>query len=81
MPRDPLRVAPLPSEPSEEDLELLADGALGVAEAARFAGVGRSTIYAALAAGELRSLRRGRRRLIPRRALVAWLAAGLHRGA
>ena len=59
------------------DFELLADGAVGVAEAVQFAGVSRATLYDAMAEGQLAYLKRGRRRLIPRRALVAWLAAGL----
>ena len=58
-------------------IELLADGALSVAEAVRFASVSRATLYAAMSAGELVFVKRGRRRLIPKRALVAWLAAGL----
>ena len=38
------------------------------------AGVGRTTLYQALAARSLRSLKVGKRRLIPLDALKAWLA-------
>jgi excisionase family DNA binding protein len=52
-----------------------ADPAIAVApaEAARRAGVGRSTLYLALRSGELPSLKLGRRRLIRLDALDAWL--------
>jgi excisionase family DNA binding protein len=52
------------------------DEALAVspAEAARRSGLGRTTIYAALKGGELRSLKIGARRLILVEALKAWLA-------
>jgi len=53
------------------------DNALAVspAEAARRAGVGRTTLYAALKAGDLKSLKIGSRRLIMVDALRAWLAS------
>lgn len=47
--------------------------AVSPAEAARLAGVGRTTLYAALSAGELKSFKFGRRRLIRIEALEAWL--------
>jgi excisionase family DNA binding protein len=52
------------------------DEALAVspAVAARLAGLGRTTIYAALTAGELKSLKVGARRLILVETLRAWLA-------
>ncbi|MEM7238764.1 MAG: helix-turn-helix domain-containing protein [Pseudomonadota bacterium] len=43
-------------------------------EAARFAGVGRTTLYAALSAGDLKSIKIGTRRLITVDAIRAWLA-------
>ncbi len=46
-----------------------------IAEAAHAAGIGRSTLYRAIGSGELRSLKIGKRRLIPVDALEAWLAA------
>jgi excisionase family DNA binding protein len=45
------------------------------AEAARLAGVGRTTLYAALKSGALPSLKLGRRRLIKIGALQDWLDA------
>ena len=41
------------------------DRLLSVAEAAHQLGIGRSRLYAELGAGRLRSLRVGRRRLVP----------------
>lgn len=68
-------VAPADAAPNgplrEGDLD---DGCLSVAGAAGFAGVGRTTLYAAITAGALATVKVGRRRLVPRRALVRWLA-------
>ena len=47
--------------------------AVSPAEAARLAGLGRTTIYAALGSGELKSLKIGKRRLIAVDALRSWL--------
>ena len=44
-------------------------------EAARLIGIGLTTLYAALAAGALRSAKIGKRRLITIEALKAWLLA------
>ena len=49
--------------------------AVAPAEAARLAGVGRTTIYEAIGAGALRSVKIGKRRLITIEALRAWLLA------
>ena len=49
--------------------------AVSPGEAARLAGVGRTTIYASIAAGELRSIKLGKRRLIAVEALREWLRA------
>lgn len=43
-------------------------------EAARLAGIGRTTLYAALAKGDLPSIKIGTRRLIRVEALREWLA-------
>jgi len=47
--------------------------AVSPAEAGRLAGVGRTTIYAAISSGELRSLKIGTRRLVAVDALREWL--------
>lgn len=47
--------------------------AVAPAEAARLAGVGRSTLYLALKSGALPSIKLGKRRLIRVDALEAWL--------
>ena len=44
-----------------------------VVQAAQVAGVGRSTLYQALAAGKLRARKLGRRTLILEHELRAWL--------
>ena len=49
--------------------------AVAPAEAARLAGLGRTTIYEAIGAGALRSVKIGKRRLITIEALKAWLLA------
>ena len=47
--------------------------AVSPAEAARLAGLGRTTIYAALGSGALKSIKIGKRRLIALDALRSWL--------
>jgi excisionase family DNA binding protein len=49
--------------------------AVSPAEAARLAGIGRTTIYAAISSGSLSSLKVGKRRLIAVATLRAWLQA------
>lgn len=49
---------------------------IGVAEACRALGVGRSTLYALTRAGAIRSVRIGRRRMYPTNALCEWIRAG-----
>jgi excisionase family DNA binding protein len=49
--------------------------ALTVEEAARRLGVGRTTMYALVASGQVQSVRIGRLRRIPAEALAAYLAA------
>ena len=54
---------------------------VSVAEAASALGVGTDAVYALVRTGELRAARIGRRWLIPRAELAAWLdrAAGIDR--
>tara|TARA_X000001316_G_C890734_1_gene12573 strand:+ start:281 stop:496 length:216 start_codon:yes stop_codon:yes gene_type:complete len=47
--------------------------AVSPGEAARLAGVGRTTLYAALAKGDLKSMKIGTRRLIKTTAIHDWL--------
>lgn len=49
--------------------------AVSPGEAARISGLGRTTLYAAIGSGALRSLKIGKRRLITIEALKDWLAA------
>ena len=58
-------------------VELVSDGAAGIPEAEEFTGLGRSTIYGLMEDGSLAYVKVGRRRLIPRRALVELLERGL----
>lgn len=55
--------------------EMYADGSVTVAEAVRFSGLGRTTLYALMAGGRLPYTKVGARRLIGRKALIALLAA------
>ena len=48
---------------------------LSIGRAAVLAGVGRTTIYAAIGAGRLRSVKVGRRRLVPASAIAELAAA------
>ena len=59
------------------EVATLADGCFSIAEAAGFSGLSRSTLYEAMEAGELAFVKVGRRRLLPRLAVVQWLARGL----
>ena len=43
--------------------------------AARLAGIGRTSLYAALAKGDLKSIKTGTRRLIKIEAIHEWLAS------
>jgi excisionase family DNA binding protein len=48
---------------------------LSIDEAATMLGIGRSTVYAELAAGRLRTTKVGRRRLVPAGAIADYVAA------
>jgi excisionase family DNA binding protein len=61
--------APSIHQPAAADPRL----AVSPAEAARLAGIGRTTLYEALSCGALRSLKIGKRRLITIEALKDWL--------
>jgi excisionase family DNA binding protein len=50
------------------------DRLLSVDEAATMLGIGRSALYSEIAAGRLRSLRVGRRRLVPAAAVAEFIA-------
>jgi len=56
-----------------------ADGMLSVAAAAKFSGIGVTKLYALMGSGDLPSVRYGRKRLIPRRGLVAFLESRIAR--
>ena len=57
--------------------DLLEDGVVSVREAAEFVGLSRSALYQLMAAGDLQFVKIGRRRLVPKRALIALLARSL----
>ena len=48
--------------------------AVSPTEAAQLIGIGRTTLYAALSSGALKSIKIGQRRLITIEAIRAWLA-------
>lgn len=64
----PVEAVPLSPE------ELLADGAMSRADAVAFSGIGMTELQILIASGELPSFTHGRKRLIPRRGVVRWLA-------
>lgn len=64
------------------DAELISDGFMSVAQAAKWLGRSTSTVYDLMATGGLPYLStrdEGGSRLIPRRGLYAWAAARLRR--
>ena len=71
MPRERIRLAPV--DDSDGDA-LFVDGALRVRDAVAFSGLSRTALYELIQSGELASVRIGKRRLIPKRALVQLLA-------
>jgi excisionase family DNA binding protein len=60
--------------PHDAELERL----LSIDQAAVLAGVGRTTIYAAIGSGRLRSVKVGRRRLVPASAIAELAATEVH---
>lgn len=62
---------------SDDDAPL----ALGISAAARAAGIGRSTVFEEINAGRLKARKAGRRTLILKDDLAAWLASLPHRSA
>jgi predicted DNA-binding transcriptional regulator AlpA len=56
------------------DEALLADGCLSIPEAVAFSRLSRSQIYEHIRAGDFPTVKNGRRRLVPRRALIRFLA-------
>lgn len=69
----------MPRPTADDPEQVLRDGAMDAAAAAAFSGLSETVIRGLVAAGELRSFTVGRRRLIPRAAVVAWLAGQLAR--
>ena len=63
-----------------EAAELLADGVMAVKDAAQFSGLSKAELYKLMGAGRLAFVKHGRRRLIPRKALVRCLGESLHGG-
>lgn len=51
------------------------DRLLSVAEVASALGIGRSALYSEIAAGRLRTIRVGRRRLVPASAIAEYITA------
>ena len=76
MRRSPVRVVPDPDD-SERRRALMADGAVSVVEAAKFLGASRTFLYMLMKEGRIPWARAGRKRVIPRRALVAYLSEQL----
>lgn len=56
-----------------ESEKVVQQGAFGVPEASKFSGLGRTYLYSLMGRGELRFIKTGRRRLIPRAELCRLL--------
>jgi excisionase family DNA binding protein len=54
--------------------KVVSEGSVTVPEGSRFTGIGRTLLYGLMARGELRYVKVGKRRLIPRSELVRLLA-------
>jgi excisionase family DNA binding protein len=63
-----------------ENLDVVADGLMAVAEAAKFLSLSRSTLYELMDEGRLQYVKLGRARRIPRRAVRELAAANLRGG-
>ncbi|WP_439621476.1 hypothetical protein [Gemmata sp.] len=85
MPRKPhaytpiSRAEPEPTEPTPA--ELVADGVIGRRDAARLCGHGLSWMDEQIASGRILSFVLDRRRVIPRKALIDFLAAEMVKAA
>ena len=62
---------------AEQTADIVSEGAVDIAAACEFTGLGRTHLYALMERGELPYSKQGRRRLIPRRSLVDLLRKGL----
>ena len=65
---------PPTAAPAPASADAVEDGCMSIREACTFTGLSRSHLYDSMDHGRLRFVKMGRRRLIPRRALVQWLA-------
>jgi excisionase family DNA binding protein len=61
----------------DDRVRLVEGGAVDVADACKFCGLGRTYLYDLMGRGQLRYTKVGKRRLIPRSELVRLLACGL----
>jgi excisionase family DNA binding protein len=59
---------------------LVGDGLLRVPEARKFLGISNTLLYELMSTGKLPYIKVGTRRLIPKKALVEFAAAGLQGG-
>jgi len=57
--------------------DILADGLMSVRDAAKFSGLGKTTLYGLMDSGRLAYVRVGRARRIPKRELMRFLAGQL----
>lgn len=62
---------------SESAVDMVQDGVMSVREASEFSGISRSGLYELMAAGRLPWCQPTSKRLIPRKSLIALLAANL----
>jgi hypothetical protein len=67
-------------EPDDSAEAVCRDGAMSLKSAARFCGLGLGAFRRFVASGEIVTLRVGGRRVVPRRALINFLAKKLMEG-
>jgi excisionase family DNA binding protein len=68
-------VEALRDELRQADAQPTPDRLLSIPDAADALGVGRTLVYTLIARGELRSVKLGKRRLVPSSAIAAWAPA------
>ena len=75
MKRKPTPRLPLPPPPPEPERLLLEPLSYSPEDAALVTGLARTAIYALIRDGKLKSIKEGKRRIIPRAAIQAYLDA------
>ena len=65
------------SQAIDSATELVSQGRLSVAESVKFTGLSRAELYVRMSRGEVKYCKEGKRRLIPKLALIKMMAASV----